>query len=87
MKEKGQRQAKPKSPLPDQGGAGMISFASDYTTGAHPELLRRLIETNTDAQPGKEAMQPIKNAARGGAGYAVQASAGCGVAASDGISR
>ena len=30
----------------------MISFESDYTTGAHPELLRRLAETNLEPQPG-----------------------------------
>ena len=30
----------------------MISFESDYTTGAHPRVLQRLIETNLDYQPG-----------------------------------
>ena len=30
----------------------MLSFESDYTTGAHPEILRRLAETNLDPQPG-----------------------------------
>jgi threonine aldolase len=30
----------------------MISFASDYTTGAHPEILRRLAETNFEHLPG-----------------------------------
>ena len=30
----------------------MISFESDYITGAHPEILRRLIETNMEAESG-----------------------------------
>ncbi len=30
----------------------MISFASDYVAGAHPEVLRRLTETNLEALPG-----------------------------------
>ena len=30
----------------------MLSFESDYTEGAHPEILRRLIETNMVQQPG-----------------------------------
>lgn len=30
----------------------MISFASDYITGAHPEILRRLAETNLEGLPG-----------------------------------
>lgn len=30
----------------------MLCFTSDYTTGAHPEILRRLIETNMEALPG-----------------------------------
>ena len=30
----------------------MISFESDYTTGAHPAVLQRLLETNLDYQPG-----------------------------------
>ena len=30
----------------------MISFASDYITGAHPEVLRRLVETNGEALTG-----------------------------------
>ena len=30
----------------------MLSFESDYTEGAHPEILRRLIETNMIQQPG-----------------------------------
>lgn len=29
-----------------------ISFASDYITGAHPKVLQRLLETNTEALPG-----------------------------------
>ena len=30
----------------------MLSFESDYTTGAHEQILRRLLETNLDPQPG-----------------------------------
>ena len=30
----------------------MISFESDYITGAHPEVLKKLIETNLEPQPG-----------------------------------
>ena len=30
----------------------MISFESDYTTGAHPAILQRLIETNLESQSG-----------------------------------
>ena len=30
----------------------MVSFASDYTTGAHPEILKRLGETNLEPLPG-----------------------------------
>lgn len=30
----------------------MLSFESDYTEGAHPEILRRLVETNEIQQPG-----------------------------------
>ena len=30
----------------------MLSFESDYTTGAHPKVLQRLLETNLEAQPG-----------------------------------
>lgn len=30
----------------------MISFESDYTEGAHPEILRRLVETNLEQTPG-----------------------------------
>ena len=30
----------------------MITFESDYTTGAHPEILKRLIETNLEGLPG-----------------------------------
>ena len=45
----------------------MLSFESDYTTGAHPEILKRLLETNMDAVSGygtdpdtKSAMDKIK---------------------------
>ncbi len=30
----------------------MLSFASDYTEGAHPQVLRRLVETNMEQLPG-----------------------------------
>ena len=30
----------------------MISFESDYVAGAHPEILRRLSETNFEHLPG-----------------------------------
>ena len=30
----------------------MISFASDYIAGAHPQILRRLTETNLEPLPG-----------------------------------
>ena len=30
----------------------MLSFASDYIAGAHPEILRRLMETNLEPLPG-----------------------------------
>lgn len=30
----------------------MLSFESDYTTGGHEQILRRLLETNLDPQPG-----------------------------------
>lgn len=47
----------------------MISFESDYTTGAHPRILQRLVETNMEVQPGygsddycKAASDKIRNA-------------------------
>lgn len=30
----------------------MLSFESDYTTGAHPHVLQRLLDTNLESQPG-----------------------------------
>ena len=30
----------------------MVSFENDYNTGAHPEVLRRLLETNPEPQTG-----------------------------------
>ena len=30
----------------------MVSFESDYIAGAHPEILRKLTETNLEALPG-----------------------------------
>ncbi len=49
----------------------MISFASDYTTGAHPDILRRLIDTNLEPATGygtdiytKNAEEKIKKACK-----------------------
>lgn len=46
----------------------MISFTCDYNEGAHPEILRRLLETNMIQEPGygddqftQSAIQKIKN--------------------------
>lgn len=36
----------------DQKEVYMVSFASDYIAGAHPELLKALVETNMEALPG-----------------------------------
>ncbi len=30
----------------------METFESDHIAGAHPEILRRLMETNTESLPG-----------------------------------
>ena len=30
----------------------MLSFENDYNRGAHPEILRRLVETNMDMEVG-----------------------------------
>ena len=30
----------------------MVSFESDYIAGAHPEVLRKLAETNLETLPG-----------------------------------
>ena len=45
----------------------MISFESDYTTGAHPKILERFVETNMEALPGygsdlytEQAIEKIK---------------------------
>ena len=45
----------------------MLSFESDYTTGAHPDILKRLVETNMEAVSGygtdpytKSAIDKIK---------------------------
>ena len=49
----------------------MISFASDYTTGAHPDILKRLIDTNLEPVTGygtdiytKNAEEKIKKACK-----------------------
>ena len=34
----------------------MISFTCDYNEGAHPEILRRLLETNMLQEPGVAAI-------------------------------
>ena len=41
----------------------MISFENDYTTGAHPQILQRLSETNFQAAPGY-GMDPYCESAR-----------------------
>ena len=41
----------------------MLSFESDYTTGAHPEILRRLVETNLAPQPGYGSDEYCRSAA------------------------
>ena len=42
--------------VPGEAGAGeeqdMVNFASDYTEGAHPKVLERLLETNFQQTPG-----------------------------------
>ena len=47
----------------------MVSFDSDYIAGAHPEVLKKLIETNAESLPGygsdiycESAKQKIRNA-------------------------
>ena len=40
----------------------MISFESDYITGAHPDILRRLTQTNLQAQPGYGADEYTRSA-------------------------
>ena len=32
----------------------MVSFECDYVAGAHPEILKRLVETNLENLPGYE---------------------------------
>lgn len=51
----------------------MISFDCDYNKGAHPEILKKLIETNYEVQPGygfdsytQSAKERIKKACGGG---------------------
>lgn len=41
----------------------MLSFESDYTTGAHPEILRRLAETNLEPQSGYGSDEYCRSAA------------------------
>ena len=45
------------------GRITMISFESDYTTGAHPKILQRLAETNREAMPGYGSDPYCKSAA------------------------
>jgi hypothetical protein len=33
-------------------GVKMVSFECDYIAGAHPEILKRLAETNMESLPG-----------------------------------
>ena len=40
----------------------MVTFESDYTTGAHPEILKRLAETNFEPLPGYGADKYCKSA-------------------------
>ena len=47
----------------------MISFTCDYNEGAHPEILKRLTETNMQQEPGygfdtftKSAQEKIRTA-------------------------
>ena len=49
----------------------MVSFESDYIAGAHPEVLRKLTETNMENLPGygadkycESAREKIKQPAR-----------------------
>ncbi|MDO4488292.1 MAG: low specificity L-threonine aldolase [Eubacteriales bacterium] len=41
----------------------MLSFASDYIAGAHPEILKRLVETNLVSQPGYGSDEYCQSAA------------------------
>ena len=41
----------------------MISFSSDYTKGAHPKILERLVQTNMDQNPGYGTDDICKSAA------------------------
>lgn len=43
--------------------SGFISFASDYTRGAHPKILERLAETNLEQHSGYGTDEYSKNAA------------------------
>lgn len=40
----------------------MLSFESDYTTGAHPKILEQLLKTNMEPQPGYGSDNYSKNA-------------------------
>lgn len=40
----------------------MLSFESDYTTGAHPKILEQLLKTNMEPQPGYGSDDYSKNA-------------------------
>lgn len=42
----------------------MISFSSDYTTGAHPAILDALLRTNLEPQPGYGSDEYSKSAAK-----------------------
>ena len=38
----------------------MVSFESDYIAGAHPEIIKRLTETNIYRFPAMEAINIVK---------------------------
>lgn len=50
----------------------MLSFESDYTTGAHPRVLQRLIDTNLEPQPGYGADEYSESARK-----KIRAACGC----------
>ena len=41
----------------------MIRFNSDYTEGAHPQILQRLIDTNMEQTPGYSEDEYCRRAA------------------------
>lgn len=51
-RRKGRLPAGLMEPKKQKAGISMISFASDYIAGAHPQVLKRLVETNLEPLPG-----------------------------------